>query len=90
VRDYRRACPDQPELIEQMYTKLKEGYEVAYAERRSRKGETLIKRWISSCGYFVINRLSDVAIPRDTGDFRIMTRRVIEELRKKQWGLPIS
>ncbi len=73
---------DQPELIEQMYVKLKEGYEVVYAKRRSRKGETLIKQWVSSIGYFVINRLSDVTIPRDTGDFRIMTRRVIEELRK--------
>lgn len=73
---------DQPELIETMYAKLKEGYEVVYAKRRSRKGETLIKKWVSSIGYFVINRLSDVAIPRDTGDFRIMTRRVIEELRQ--------
>jgi glycosyltransferase involved in cell wall biosynthesis len=73
---------DQPELIEPMYAKLKEGYEVVYAKRRSRKGETIIKRWISTLGYFVINKLSDVAIPRDTGDFRIMTRRVIEELRE--------
>jgi polyisoprenyl-phosphate glycosyltransferase len=73
---------DQPELIEPMYTKLKEGYEVVYAKRRSRKGETLVKRIVSSFGYFVINKLSDVAIPRDTGDFRIMTRRVIEELRQ--------
>jgi len=53
-----------------------------YAKRRSRKGETLIKRWISHLGYLVINRLSDVAIPRDTGDFRIMSRRVINELRE--------
>jgi len=73
---------DQPELIEPMYAKLKEGYEVVYAKRRSRKGETLVKRIVSSLGYFVINKLSDVAIPRDTGDFRIMTRRVIEELRR--------
>jgi polyisoprenyl-phosphate glycosyltransferase len=73
---------DQPELIEKMYEKLEEGFEVVYAKRRSRKGETLIKRWISYFGYLVINRLSDVAIPRDTGDFRIMTRRVIEELRQ--------
>lgn len=73
---------DQPELIEPMYTKLKEGYEVVYAKRRSRKGETWVKRVVSSFGYFVINKLSDVAIPRDTGDFRIMTRRVIEELRE--------
>lgn len=73
---------DQPELIEAMYEKLQEGYEVVYAKRRSRKGETLVKRIISTVGYLVINRLSDVAIPRDTGDFRIMTRRVIEELRQ--------
>ena len=73
---------DQPELIEPMYTKLMEGYEVVYAKRRSRKGETFVKQIVSSFGYFVINKLSDVAIPRDTGDFRIMTRRVIEELRR--------
>ena len=73
---------DQPELIEQLHAKLAEGYEVVYAKRRSRKGETLIKRIISCFGYAVINRLSDVQIPRNTGDFRIMTRRVIEELRR--------
>lgn len=73
---------DQPELIEQMYLKLGEGYEVVYAKRRSRRGETLLKRMISYIGYSVINRFSDVQIPRNTGDFRIMTRRVIEELRR--------
>jgi glycosyltransferase involved in cell wall biosynthesis len=73
---------DPPELIQQLYVKLKEGYEVVYAKRRSRKGETLIKRIISYFGYAAINRLSDIEIPRNTGDFRIMTRRVIEELRR--------
>jgi polyisoprenyl-phosphate glycosyltransferase len=73
---------DPPELIEQMYQKLSGGYEVVYAKRRSREGETLIKKLVSYVGYSVINRLSDVQIPRNTGDFRIMTRRVIEELRK--------
>ena len=73
---------DQPELIEQMYARLSEGYEVVYAKRRSRKGETLIKRIISHVGYSLINKLSDVQIPRNTGDFRIMSRRVIEELRR--------
>jgi dolichol-phosphate mannosyltransferase len=73
---------DQPELIEELYRKLQEGYEVVYAQRRSRKGETLVKRLVSHMGYAVINRLSDVQIPRNTGDFRIMTRRVIEELRR--------
>ena len=73
---------DQPELIEQLHARLAEGYEVVYAKRRSRKGETMIKRIISYFGYAVINHLSDVQIPRNTGDFRIMTRRVIEELRR--------
>jgi len=73
---------DPPELISDMYAKLKEGYEVVYARRQSRKGETFAKRAISYFGYFIINKFSDVAIPRNTGDFRIMTRRVIEELRQ--------
>jgi len=72
---------DQPELIADLYAKLQQGYEVVYAQRRSRKGETLVKRLVSYLGYTAINRLSDVRIPRNTGDFRIMTRRVIEELR---------
>jgi len=73
---------DPPELITEMYRRLREGVEVVYAKRRSRKGETLVKRVISYIGYAMINHLSDVSIPRDTGDFRIMTRRMIEELRR--------
>src|SRR6266853_2270820 len=73
---------DQPEVIEKLYNKMAEGYEVVYAMRSSREGETLIKRAVSYFGYTVINRLSDVEIPRNTGDFRIMSRRVIEELRR--------
>ena len=72
---------DPPELIPEMHGKLQDGYEVVYAKRRSRKGETLIKRMVAKLGYTVIAMLNEVEIPRDTGDFRIMTRRVIEELR---------
>jgi polyisoprenyl-phosphate glycosyltransferase len=72
---------DPPELIRPMYEKLQEGYEVVYAKRRSRQGETLLKRLISYFGYQVINKMSDVKIPTNTGDFRIISRRVIEELR---------
>ena len=72
---------DPPELIEPMSNKLKEGYEVVYAKRLTRRGETIIKTIISNIGYWLINNFSDVKIPRNTGDFRIMTRRVIEELR---------
>jgi polyisoprenyl-phosphate glycosyltransferase len=73
---------DPPELLADLYAKLCEGFEVVYAKRRSRQGETLVKRAVSYLAYALINRLSDVPIPRDTGDFRIMTRRVVEELRK--------
>jgi glycosyltransferase involved in cell wall biosynthesis len=73
---------DPPELIEEMYRTLQKGYEVVYAKRKSRKGETFLKRLISAVGYKIIAKLSDVPIPRDTGDFRIMSRRVIEELRR--------
>jgi glycosyltransferase involved in cell wall biosynthesis len=72
---------DPPELISEMYEKLNDGFEVVYAKRISRQGETLVKRVISYFGYSVINRFADVSIPRNTGDFRIMSRRVIEEIR---------
>ena len=55
---------------------------MVYAKRRSRKGETIIKRIITYLGYKIINKLSEVQIPRNTGDFRVMSRRVIEALRR--------
>ena len=72
---------DPPELIRELYAKWKEGYDVVYAQRRSRQGETLPKRIVSYVGYVVINRISDVPIPTNTGDFRLIDRRVIEALR---------
>src|SRR5579862_109590 len=59
---------DPPELIEAMYQKLQDdnGYEVVYAKRRSRKGETLLKKIISYLGYKEINRLTDMQIPQNT------------------------
>jgi dolichol-phosphate mannosyltransferase len=77
---------DPPELIRDLYTKLREGYDVVYAKRRSRKGETLPKRLVSWLGYKVINRLGEVEIPRNTGDFRIMSRRVVDELKSLPEG----
>ena len=84
-----RACvvidvdlQDPPEVIPQMHAKMQEGFDVVYAKRRSRKNETHTKRLITWVGYGVINRLSDVKIPRNTGDFRIMSRRVCEEVTK--------
>lgn len=75
---------DPPELIEDLYNRLHEGYEVVYAKRRLRKGETFIKKMVARTGYKLISMLSEVPIPRDAGDFRIISRRVIEELRLLQ------
>lgn len=72
---------DPPELVADMHARLAQGYDVVYAKRRSRAGETAAKRLVSWLGYKVIARLGEVQIPRDTGDFRIMSRRVVEELR---------
>ena len=77
---------DPPELIAQMHQRVGEGFDVVYARRRSRKGETLSKRLVSWAGYHVINRLSDVQIPRDTGDFRMISRRVCDELNRLNEG----
>ena len=72
---------DPPEMIEALLLKANEGFDVVTARRRSREGETLLKKFISSIGYSVINRIAEVPIPRNTGDFRITSRRVVEELR---------
>lgn len=73
---------DPPELIIPMIEKWEEGYKVVYAKRRSRKGETLVKKAITRFGYKLINKISDVDIPPNTGDFRLMDRIVIDELKK--------
>ncbi len=77
---------DPPELLRELHAKLGEGYEVVYAKRRSRKGETPPKRLVAWLGYKLINRLGEVEIPRNTGDFRLMTRRVVEELKRLHEG----
>jgi glycosyltransferase involved in cell wall biosynthesis len=68
---------DPPELIPEMVAKWREGFDVVYAERRSRAGETLPKRIVARLGYKVINRIAEVEIPPNTGDFRLMSRRVV-------------
>lgn len=73
---------DPPELIKEMVTKWKEGYHVVYAQRINRKGETLLKRFVSYIGYWLINGIAEVKIPRNTGDFRLMSRRVVEQLKQ--------
>src|SRR5690349_19951075 len=71
---------DPPELIADMVARWNEGYEVVYAQRRTRAGETLAKRVVAAVGYRVIKRVSDVEIPANTGDFRLMSRRVVDNV----------
>lgn len=71
---------DPPELIGQMIAKWGEGYEVVIPQRRARTGEPWIKKLVSEVGYKVINKIADVNIPPNTGDFRLLSRRVIVEL----------
>jgi polyisoprenyl-phosphate glycosyltransferase len=72
---------DPPEVIPELIRKWQETEaDVVYAQRKTRVGETLPKRIISYGGYWVINKIADVQIPRNTGDFRLLSRRVINHL----------
>ena len=73
---------DPPEVIYDLVAKWQEGYDVVYAQRIDRQGETRIRKVIDLTAYRVINFLSSVEIPVDTADFRLINRRVIEEIRK--------
>ncbi|MGE5376435.1 MAG: glycosyltransferase family 2 protein [Bacteroidota bacterium] len=73
---------DPPELILEMAKKWKEGYEVVYAVRAEREGETWFKLWTASMFYRIIYRITDVKIPLDTGDFRLMDRKVVNVLKQ--------
>jgi len=71
---------DPPELIGEMIAKWREGYDVVLPQRRARTGEPWIKKLIATTGYKIINKIADVRIPPNTGDFRLMARRVVQEL----------
>lgn len=73
---------DPPELILEMAKKWKEGYEVVYAVRAEREGESFFKLWTASLFYRIIYRITDVKIPLDTGDFRLMDRKVVNVMNQ--------
>ena len=72
---------DPPELIPQMLEKWREGFDVVYGQRGERKGETAFKRTTAKAFYRLLDRLSEVRMPLDTGDFRLMDRRVVDALK---------
>ena len=71
---------DPPELIPELVERWHAGFDVVYAQRRTRAGETLPKRIVARLGYKVINRIAEVEIPPNTGDFRLMSRRVVDNV----------
>ena len=73
---------DPPELIYEMVQKWQDGYDVVYAQRRTRDGETWIKKVVSVAGYKLINQIAEVEIPPNTGDFRLLSRRAVEEINR--------
>lgn len=73
---------DPPEVVERMLEKWEEGYDVVYGVRQKRPGETWFKLTSAKGFYRFLNRLSDVQIPLDAGDFRLLSRPVVEVLRQ--------
>lgn len=71
---------DPPELIPEMVARWRDGYDVVYGVRTERAGERLFKIWTARVFYRLINRMSKVQIPLDVGDFRVISRRVVEAL----------
>jgi len=71
---------DPPELIVDLYKKQQEGFDVVYAVRKSREGEGFLKRYTAKLFYRLIFKITDINIPIDTGDFRIMRKNVVDVL----------
>ncbi len=73
---------DPPELIPELYKKLNEGFEIVYAKRKSRKGESALKLLTARWFYKILAKLTSIDIPMDTGDFRIIHRKVVDQINK--------
>lgn len=72
---------DPPEVIGEMLARWREGYEVVYAVRADRKGESFFKLWTANAFYRLLRAITDVNIPLDAGDFRLMDRQVVRTMR---------
>lgn len=73
---------DPPEVIPELVAKWREGYEVVIATRRTRQGESWVKKWTAASFYRLIDRMSHITIPQDTGDFRLLSRPAMEALKR--------
>lgn len=77
---------DPPELLPEMMTKMDEGFDVVYGQRKKRIGETWFKKISAALYYRLLRRFSDVEIPLDTGDFRLLRRNVVDALSTMREG----
>lgn len=73
---------DPPEAVPQMLDKMKEGYDVVYAKRAKRTNESFLKKATAKAFYQILNKITSVEIPVDTGDFRVINRKVVNALKK--------
>jgi polyisoprenyl-phosphate glycosyltransferase len=73
---------DPPELIPELWAKYSEGFKVVYAQRRKRAGESMFKKATATFFYRLLKRTAHIDIPLDTGDFRLIDRRIIEHLKE--------
>ena len=73
---------DPPELIPALYKKYKEGYQVVYAKRKSRQGESFFKKITAKLFYRILSKITSIDIPLDTGDFRLIDKIVVKNLQK--------
>jgi dolichol-phosphate mannosyltransferase len=73
---------DPPEAIADLLAKWREGFEVVYAVRRSREGETWIKKFLAASFYRVFHQMAKIKVPMDAGDFRLVDRKVVDALKE--------
>jgi glycosyltransferase involved in cell wall biosynthesis len=73
---------DPPELIPELVTRWRGGFDMVYAKRRTRDGDSWLKRSTAKGFYRLIHRMGDLKIPQDTGDFRLMSRRAVDAVRQ--------
>ena len=72
---------DPPELIPDMYNEIIKGFEVVLAKRKKKINENTIRKFVSTIGYFIINKLSDTNIPQNIGEYRMISKKIINQIK---------
>jgi len=75
---------DPPEIIPELIKKYEEGYDVVHTKRTKRIGESKLRLFITKLAYKIINKLSDISLPIEVGDFKLISKRVLEQIKKQK------